>query len=317
MNGELIRQLEKISPEEERILKGEQQVDRELYTSRPRFVIDGERLLPGGEMIALRTHTRFIPFPAHTHEYVEMMYVVRGSITHVIEKKELSLHPGDLLLLGPGVCHEIREASREDLGVNFIVRPAFFDLAFSMLGQRSAPERLTDLLRRSRSAGRWICFHTAGLLPVENLMENLIYSMVLEKHPQEEQRRGLLGLLLLYLSREEQLRAGEFSPDSGEAVIRLVLSYIDSHYQNASLADLCQKTRQSPSALSAFIHRKTGRTFQHLVQRRRFQAAGELLLSTPLTVEEIAALCGYENTSYFHRKFREIYGCSPREYRKS
>ena len=49
----------------------------------------------------MRPHSRFVEFPEHRHNYVEMMYVVQGNITHIIEGKELTLHKGDVLMLKP------------------------------------------------------------------------------------------------------------------------------------------------------------------------------------------------------------------------
>ncbi|MBQ6148386.1 MAG: helix-turn-helix domain-containing protein, partial [Oscillospiraceae bacterium] len=40
-----------------------------------------------------------------------------------------------------------------------------------------------------------------------------------------------------------------------------------------------------------------------------------LLSNTALPIADIALSVGYENTSYFHRIFRETYGMSPRDMR--
>ena len=37
-----------------------------------------------GQMITIRPHTRFVAFPRHSHNYVEIMYVCTGQITHII-----------------------------------------------------------------------------------------------------------------------------------------------------------------------------------------------------------------------------------------
>ena len=41
-----------------------------------------------------------------------------------------------------------------------------------------------------------------------------------------------------------------------------------------------------------------------------------LLTSSRLSIADIIGSVGYDNTSYFYRKFRERYGVSPKEYRK-
>ncbi|MDE5597397.1 MAG: helix-turn-helix transcriptional regulator, partial [Lachnospiraceae bacterium] len=57
--------------------------------------------------------------------------------------------------------------------------------------------------------------------------------------------------------------------------------------------------------------------FKELLQQRKLQQAAYLLSQTPLSVEQIMENIGYDNSSYFYRKFRDKYGCSPRTYRKT
>ena len=52
-----------------------------------------------------------------------------------------------------------------------------------------------------------------------------------------------------------------------------------------------------------------------LLRRKRMEKAAGLLSRTRLPVGDVIAMVGYENTSYFHRTFSEMYGMTPREYR--
>ena len=88
MQQELLRHLQKITEEEQAILKGAQDIKKELYTSHKDFVIDSQKLLQKGRLIEIRPHTRFVHFPKHRHNYVEMVYMCSGSTTHIINDKE-------------------------------------------------------------------------------------------------------------------------------------------------------------------------------------------------------------------------------------
>ena len=69
-------------------------------------------------------------------------------------------------------------------------------------------------------------------------------------------------------------------------------------------------------------------SFQHLykkmfgtsvmkdVTKGRIERAKRLLSSTNLTVNEIAVRCGYSNEYNFMRRFRDMCGQTPTEYRK-
>ena len=60
MQQALLDQLRKITEEERKILDGEAEVDRDLYTSGRDFTVDSRKMLKEGRLIAVRTHTRFV-----------------------------------------------------------------------------------------------------------------------------------------------------------------------------------------------------------------------------------------------------------------
>ena len=83
-------------------------VERQLYARQSIGEIDRELLLKRGRLITVRPHSRFVDFPEHRHNYVEIMYVVQGSITHHHRKeKNWYLRKGDVLMLNQQVssCH--------------------------------------------------------------------------------------------------------------------------------------------------------------------------------------------------------------------
>lgn len=84
MREELLNELMVISEEEKKYRAGQGMVERQLYARESIGEIDRELLLKRGRLITVRPHSRFVDFPEHRHNYVEIMYVVQGSITHII-----------------------------------------------------------------------------------------------------------------------------------------------------------------------------------------------------------------------------------------
>lgn len=74
MQQALLEKLREITEEEKKILDGEA-VDQALYTSGTDFTVDSKKMLEEGKLIAVRTHTRFVLFPLHRHNYIEVLYV--------------------------------------------------------------------------------------------------------------------------------------------------------------------------------------------------------------------------------------------------
>ena len=95
MQKELLEQLRVITEEERAILSGEHHVKRELYTSGQDFTVDSKKMLKEGKLIAVRTHTRFIDFPVHRHNYIEVLYVCEGEIANIIDGRRVVVRKGE------------------------------------------------------------------------------------------------------------------------------------------------------------------------------------------------------------------------------
>ena len=88
MNTELLAQLKKVTEEELAILNGSDKIEKQIYSNTKDFTIRSNKMLEKGKFIDVRTHTRFVAFPKHRHDYVEMIYMCNGSTTHIINSQE-------------------------------------------------------------------------------------------------------------------------------------------------------------------------------------------------------------------------------------
>ena len=313
MREDLMRELRRVTEEEEQLLAGGQ-VDKSLYTSGGGFLIDSDKLLAKGKLITVRPHTRFAAFPMHTHNYVEIMYMCSGQTTHQIEgRPPLTLCTGELLFLNQHASHAVERAGEEDVGVNFIVLPQFFDVALNLIGTDNVLGKfLLSGLRQSGGEMSCLHFRVAEAPTVQNLVENLVWSLV---HPQPNARRinqATMGLLLLQLLNYTE----DLEEASGNGAVLAALREIEENYRTADLTRLAAELHVSLPYLSAAVHRATGRTFKELLLEKRLSKAAQLLRETRLTTQDIILAVGYENTSYFYRAFRARFGVTPKDYRK-
>ena len=315
MNRELLKKLSAITDEERKLLSGENRIDRSLYMDGTHDIISGDKLLPSGRIITIRPHTRFVAFPEHIHDYVEMVYMCTGQTRHVVNGNELTLHAGELLMLGQHARQAIDPAGEEDVAVNFIVRPAFFSGTLSFLGEEETPLRsfIVSCLTGENETG-YLLFHVADILPIQNLIENLLYTLT-EQIPN---RRGILqstmGLLFAQLLNHTD--ALQFETPEQNAVLR-VLRYIEEHYADGSLTEIAARLHYDLPYLSRLIRQETGKNYTELLQEKRLSQAAWLLRNTGRKVDEISFSVGYENVSYFHRLFAARFGQSPKKYRVS
>ena len=313
MNEALLKKLSAVTEEERQILAGRTQIDRSLYMDGTRDVISGDKLLPSGRIITIRPHTRFIAFPEHTHDYVEMVYMCSGETRHRVNGAEIVLREGELLMLGQHARQAIAPADEGDVAVNFIVRPAFFSGTLPYLGEEETPLRrfVVSCLTGENEAG-YLLFRAADVLPIQNLIENLLYTLT-EQIPN---RRGILqstmGLLFAQLlNHTDALR---FETPEQNAVLS-VLRYLEEHYADGSLTEIAAALHYELPYLSRLIRQSTGRNYTELLQEKRLSQAAWLLRNTERKVDEISVSVGYENVSYFHRLFAARFGLSPKKYR--
>jgi len=314
MNQQLINKLKVIRDEEEDI-KGGRLFAMEGCEGQM-LTIDVTKILKDDEDIGILPCTRLIDFSVHKHNYIEIVYVCQGEITHVIENKELTMKPGDLLFMNHCVHHSMKMAKEQDVAINLVVRPRFFDIPLSMLKKDSIlADFLVNIIRKDTTIPQYLHFQPHGNQAIENLLENIIESVLREKKQEQELNQLTMGLVFLHLLQHINTLGETSTQDYKSILVDTTLQYVNCRYQDANLTELAVMVHRSLSDLSKLIKKYTGHTFQELLQRKRFHKAIELLVDTALPVADIIKLVGYENSTYFYNKFHEKFQTSPREYR--
>lgn len=312
INEELLSTLRAVTQEEQALLSGSDTIQRSIYMYGNSNVIDAKKLLDSGRLIAVRPHTRFVHFPEHRHNYVEVVYMCCGTTTHIANGRPIVLRPGELLFFGQGARQEILPAGEKDIAVNFIILPQFFDKVLEMLEEETPLRRfIVDSLRDDNA--NCLYFQVSDVVPIQNLVENLIWTVM--KGPLPNRRaicQTTMGLLFMQLLNHTDRLA---SQSSHEAATVQVLRYIEENYPSGSLTEIAGRLHYELHGLSREIKRSTGKTFKTLLQEKRLAQAAYYLKHTTLRIEEVASAVGYSNLSYFHRIFMEKYGMTPRTFR--
>ncbi len=315
MDKTILDYLKKITSEEQAILDGSSTIDRDLYMQGANNTVIASKLLAAGKLITLRPHTRFIHFPAHTHDYVEVVYMCAGQTTHIVNGTSVELKQGELLFICQNVSHEILPATEEDLAINLIVLPDFFTSILENIGEEKTPLRtfLVDCMCGRISGAGFLYFNVADNIPVQNLIENLIFSL-LQKSPYT-QKNNQITMTLLILLLINCVHTVE-TPEQEQTDVFKILSYIEVHYATGSLTQLAESLHYDVHSLSRKIKSELGKSYTQLIQEKRLSQAAFLLKNTNRNIDHIANAVGYENLGYFHRIFKEHFGISPRNYRQ-
>lgn len=315
LKAEFLENLRKITPEEEEILNGQASIDRNIYMQGKRNIVNSKKLLESGKLITMRKHTRFINFPEHTHDYVELVYMCEGVTTHIVDGKEIVLKKGELLFLGQSANHSILRAEKEDIAVNFIILPHFFADTLSDIDDESPLKSfLIDCLCGNSKGNNYLHYKVSNITEIQNLAENLLLTVIGQAPNKRKQSQMTMELLFMQLLANTESLVAETRED--EAVFK-ILNYVETNYVSGSLTEIAEELHYDISWLSREILRKTGKTYTRLIQEKRLSQAAFLLKNTNGKISDISNAVGYENISYFHRKFAESFNMSPREYRLS
>ncbi|MCB0653411.1 MAG: helix-turn-helix transcriptional regulator [Saprospiraceae bacterium] len=93
---------------------------------------------------------------------------------------------------------------------------------------------------------------------------------------------------------------------------------VDNHLHDNkfNVTKLCKELATSRTRLHNKLKIHTGMSATRFVRAVRIANARELLLTTDLNISEIAYQCGFQLPHYFTRVFKEMEGCSPRDFRE-
>lgn len=100
--------------------------------------------------------------------------------------------------------------------------------------------------------------------------------------------------------------------------LKLVYDYMVVNFnKDISVKVAAERINLTESAFFKFIKKHTKKTFTEIVNEFRINHASKLLMTTDMTIAEVCFACGYNNISYFNRKFKKILGATPREFKTS
>lgn len=317
MQGHILDRLAVLTDEEKSFLEHKGMITLITFDGQRSFV-DREKMLQKGQMITIWPHARFMAYPEHSHDFVEIMYMCSGqTVHHFLGQETVTLVAGELLIMNQHARHGIERADEGDIAINIIVLPQFFDLAFDMIGPDNVLGRfLLGILSNDASDANYLHFKVADVLAIQNLMENMTWGFLSNEPNFRRLSQATMALLFLQLLNHTQDLAVPKKGNHAHALVVRVLREIEENYPDVCLTDLAKQYRVSLSHMSSIIKEHTGSTFKELLQQKRLDKAAKLLRESRLSTEDIISAVGYCNTSHFYRAFRKRFGTTPYSYRK-
>lgn len=251
----------------------------------------------------------------HRHDFFYFNYTYKGrydSLSHKYDNRititEKELYAGQPFA-GHALCvHDDEETTIIGL---LIRRETFCRIFLPML---SASSRLFHFFldpATNSFSEEFIHFRVEDDGNIRALLEMMAVEYAYKRSDTQEMLKPLALSFLMQLSRQYALINEARRP---ERLSERIVEYMREHFDSATLRDIAAGFSYHPNYISSLLTRELGKSFSQILLELRMERAVILLRETELSVQEVALLLGYSNSSNFYKAFRQFYQMSPREY---
>lgn len=280
----------------------------------------------------LKVPSRYI----RDHEFI---LVDKGRGVLYTESGPHAYKEGSLLMIPPGVLHSFQDdlnasSGYAHWGIHFDWELRSEEELLQIVGEEAGPIRPDEAPGETSSLSSvWL----PNLVRIDGAGEEIrrLIESVVEAFREERPFRKLelqSAMLRLLLVLATGLQEGELTYESlgdrktkteskGRAEITdYILKIHDAVRDNADAGEIHNRWREEVFFSAPHFHRlfkeQTGLPPLEYATKLRMEKGARLLLGTELSVKEIAFACGYEDSKYFSRLFRQREGMSPKQYRE-
>ena len=305
----------------------------------------------------MRHIRRSLPWQGHyhTHDYIEIFYVIKGSFRQILLGEKQTFSAGDFAITDQNLSHADVVEGTEDTAVLFLsLQSDYLDRLLASYDPRNDLQRFLfrALLRQKKeqsylhlqpaentlppSPGGFFggacqappisseapgAFSDTAFTPFQKPLSEILETLVEEDYfPREggqEIIQGNLIRLLSLLCRQYSIRLHSSDQESREKVLLYELErYIRLHPATVNARRLEEVFHYHRNYFNLLLQKYQGISFQNYVQKIRMKYAAGLLLGTRLPVREAALAAGWHNSSHFYHLFERHFGMSPSEYRR-
>lgn len=266
------------------------------------------------------TLDRLIGRSWHWHTALELDYVAAGNMCLQTPEHTFLLKPGDAIFINTQVIHDAR--SDEDSKTCRLYAQMFDSVFLSgMYGSRLERKYLRPILDCA-PLDAWV-FRAGNPpdFPAISAILKLIHLNHAGNLGEEFAIRSVLSEFWCTLLgstshfRSENLPSGSQTADSER--LRSMVSFVHAHYmEDITVRDVADSAGISVRGCSRCFQRSLGTSPLAFLNKHRLRIAAQMLRNTNSSVLEISESCGFSSVSYFGKAFREMFGCTPLQYRK-
>ena len=250
---------------------------------------------------------------AHAHDFYSIILFTKGSGKILINNDSYTVKPKTICIVAPDQIHSF-EGLEDVEGTIFFFCQDFYVEEFSFI-------RLLNVFSYTSHAGNNICNPCIDLSDKEFEYINTIiksiqgeYDLYTPSNSSAVIIRSHLNIMLLKLSDLYEKKSGKSNNNS--ILIHSLSHMVESYYiKEQHLRFYTSAFNISESQLNDICHRNFNCGLKKILQNRLMQEARKLLLSSELSVSEIAYKLNFQDNSYFNKVFKSNTGLTPKRFR--
>ena len=235
---------------------------------------------------------------------------MRGQVQYTVEGNEITVRDNSLLIVGRSVVHVVESMSTD-------ARTVFFSIGDQLLRTPFIHmiDRLPDLREVFRGNVPWF-MHSFGEDILADFYGKQMCCAFFE--PDSYSDLTLQLLMLLFLSQIQRVNQStpKRSPNGIDGDINRIARYIQMHYRTVTSEEVARRFGYTENYISRALKAHFGMGFVKFRNHQCLQAAGALLLTSELTLSQIAERVGLSSASHLHRLFTQAYQMTPQQYRE-
>ncbi len=267
----------------------------------------------------IKKQSRFASCPLHTHSWVEINYMYSGSCPQTINDQNYVLKEGQVILIDTDTPHSTEALGENDIMISILIDKDYLNSNFfnRMSKDSILSQFFINAIAKNTNHNNYILFHSNHSRRIPIFFQEFLCEFYDPSVNSGDMINSLFNLILSELINvyENDMEKQEFKVTNKASIIS-ILRYLEGNYKSCTLESTAAFFNMNANYLTTLLKQQTGMSYKELVQLQRLKYAEKLLTNTNMPISEIANTIGYENVSFFYKKFKSFYGCSPKEFRE-
>jgi AraC-like DNA-binding protein/mannose-6-phosphate isomerase-like protein (cupin superfamily) len=259
----------------------------------------------------------------HSHEYIEIVYILSGSAKHVVGDSCVTAQKGDLFIINPDVPHAFygnTDSKETFCAYDLMFVPDFIDVDlinggdFTALGSSYL---FYSMFPQEKAVGADLHLSNNSYSDFGELFNKIYLEYYRMDQGYINMIRAYVIELIVKIFRRMDVKSDNPSGMHKSKIIDAALKYLHEHYNmHISVSDLADHMFLSRDYFSKLFRSTTGMTVTAFLKQLRINEACRLLSETEQSVTQIAQYCGFHDMKHFYTAFRSQTGKTPGQYRK-